>query len=175
MNLCREKDTLNKELVEIKVYTIGVYGYTADEFFDALKNNGIEVFFDIRRRRGMRLSKYNFVNSMRLQEKLKEQGIEYIYLKELAPTQDMREKQKLEDQRMNIKKTNRSTLGNAFIDAYSKECLSKFDVNKFMKDFSKYKASVFFCVEAEPRACHRYLVAEMLKREINVEVEHIIK
>lgn len=173
MYLCQGKNTLNKELIEIKVYTIGAYGYTADEFFDTLKNNGIEVFFDIRRRRGMRLSKYHFVNSTRLQEKLKELDIEYIYLKELAPTQEVREKQKAEDQSKNIKKAERVELGNAFIDAYNEECLSKFDTSEFIKNYSMYKAGVFFCVEAEPRACHRYLVAEKLKRETGVEVKHI--
>ena len=44
----------------LKIYTIGVYGKTEDEFFDALVENEIELFIDIRARRGMRGSKYSF-------------------------------------------------------------------------------------------------------------------
>ena len=58
----------------MKIYTIGVYGKTEDEFFRALEDNGIELFIDIRARRGMRGSKYSFVNSSYLQAELNENG-----------------------------------------------------------------------------------------------------
>ena len=55
----------------IDIYTIGVYNSTEVEFFNKIKSNQIELFCDIRQRRGVRGSKYKFVNSIYLQNKLK--------------------------------------------------------------------------------------------------------
>ena len=38
----------------MKIFTIGVYGKTADQFFSALTEHQIDVFCDIRQRRGLR-------------------------------------------------------------------------------------------------------------------------
>lgn len=56
------------------IFTIGVYDSTEESFFGALVKNEIELFIDIRARRGMRGSKYKYVNSAALQSKLKESG-----------------------------------------------------------------------------------------------------
>ena len=63
-----------KELipVEIVFFTIGVYNSTESEFFQKLKSNGIDTFCDIRQRRGVRGKKYSFVNSNRLQNRLRD-------------------------------------------------------------------------------------------------------
>lgn len=53
-----------------RVLTIGVYGKTESQFFDALKNADIDTFCDIRKRRGVRGSQYAFVNSTKLQSRL---------------------------------------------------------------------------------------------------------
>ena len=73
------------------IYTIGVYGSTEESFFGALIENEIELFIDVRARRGMRQSSpYKFVNSTVLQQKLRQLGIYYAHLKELAPTREIR-------------------------------------------------------------------------------------
>jgi len=46
----------------MEFYTIGVYNSTEKEFFDKLTKNNIDTFCDIRQRRGVRGSKYAFVN-----------------------------------------------------------------------------------------------------------------
>ncbi len=76
-----------------KIVTIGVYGFNKERFFQALLDANVDMFCDIRLRRGMRGSEYTFVNSQRLQEMLKELGIRYIYAKELAPSKAVRDRQ----------------------------------------------------------------------------------
>lgn len=68
------------------VTATGVYGNSETEFFQKLLDEKITLFVDVRQRRGMRGSKYAFVNSTYLQNKLNELGIQYIHIKELAPT-----------------------------------------------------------------------------------------
>ncbi|MFN2179799.1 MAG: hypothetical protein ACK2UV_09955, partial [Candidatus Promineifilaceae bacterium] len=56
------------------IVTIGVYGFDETTFFQALKDAGVDTFCDIRRRRGVRGSRYAFANSKRLQKRLAELG-----------------------------------------------------------------------------------------------------
>ena len=78
-------------------YTIGVYNLTEELFFEKLTSNNIDIFCDIRQRRGVRGAKYKFVNSIWLQKKLNDLNIKYLYIKELAPTVDIRNIQKTID------------------------------------------------------------------------------
>lgn len=157
-----------------KIVTIGVYGFDKDSFFRVLLETKVDVFCDIRLRRGMRGSTYAFVNSESLQRRLSELGIRYIHIKQLAPTQEIREKQKQEDERLGIAKRSRKTLGQAFIRAYDEECLSHFDSEKFLKEVCKEAEVIaLFCVEREPEACHRSLAAKRLEQDLGFEVEHI--
>ena len=105
------------------IFTIGVYGSTEDAFFGALVENEIELFIDIRARRGMRGSKYSYVKSTALQKKLKELGIYYAHLKELAPTREIRALQWQADKVENTTKRDRIGLSESYIRAYNKEIL----------------------------------------------------
>jgi uncharacterized protein (DUF488 family) len=73
----------------MKFYTVGVYGSTEYDFFKKLTDNNIDTFCDIRQRRGVRGSKYSFVNSNRLQQKLQDIDIKYAHIIELAPTKEI--------------------------------------------------------------------------------------
>ena len=79
----------------INFFTIGVYNSTENSFFEKLTKNHIDMFCDIRQRRGVRGSQYRYVNSNYLQAKLRELGINYMYIKELAPTSEIRQKLRL--------------------------------------------------------------------------------
>ena len=87
------------------VFTIGVYGSTEESFFGALVENEIDLFIDIRARRGMRGSKYSYVNSTVLQAKLRKLGIYYAHLKELSPTKKIRALQWQADKEDQTRKT----------------------------------------------------------------------
>ena len=156
------------------IVTIGVYGFDEQSFFHVLLDTKIDTFCDIRLRRGMRGSMYAFVNSTYLQNRLEELGIQYLHVKELAPSQDIRGKQQQEDKKLGIAKRTRKELGPAFIKAYEHECLSNFDTSEFIKRVGQdAKVIGLFCVEREPEACHRSLAAQKLARDLDAGVEHI--
>jgi uncharacterized protein (DUF488 family) len=83
----------------VQFATIGVYGFDAERFLDALAGARIGVLIDVRQRRGVRGSQYAWANSKRLQAALAEAGIEYRHAKELAPTTELRRLQYREDDR----------------------------------------------------------------------------
>jgi uncharacterized protein (DUF488 family) len=157
------------------VYTIGVYGHSEEGFFNKLVGAQIDTFCDIRMRRGVRGSKYAFVNSKRLQEKLRSLNIRYFHFKELAPTDAVRNKQKEEDRIKNVHKRSRTKLSQSFIDAFENEILYAFNVENFVHNIGdEAKNIVLFCVEEKPEACHRSVVASYLKNSlVNVNVIHL--
>jgi|SRR5579863_7469412 len=157
-----------------RVYTTGVYGKTEDEFFGQLGEAQIEVFCDIRRRRGVRGAQYAFVNSKYLQRGLADRNIAYRYVPELAPSRELREAQHAIDQEKGVLKRARKELGEEFKRRYALEVLDLFDSQSFAHSFdSKITRIVLFCVEGLPRACHRSLVTDRLQHEWKVVVEHL--
>ena len=173
------------------LFTIGVYGFSEDAFFGALVNNKIDLFIDIRARRGVRGSKYKFVNSTYLQARLKKEGIAYAHLEYLAPTKEIRAEQHKEDARQKTRKRDRTELSKGFKKAYQRDILRvwkkkpdhKFYVGETLaqaKELSQYphdrllRNLILFCVEQHPRACHRYLVAEEFEKQLNSEIKHIL-
>ena len=158
-----------------KIVTIGVYGFDEDSFFEALCRAKVDTFCDIRSRRGVRGSTYAFANSLRLQARLTNLGIRYLHRKDLAPTQSVRDRQAAADKAMKTAKRKRTALGEAFITAYHTECLTAFDPHSLLDDLEEDAQVVaLFCVEKNPEACHRSLVADKLRQELKLEVENIV-
>ena len=158
-----------------KIVTIGVYGFDENSFFDALCKAKVDTFCDIRSRRGVRGSTYAFANSLRLQTRLTDLGIRYLYRKDLAPTQAVRDRQAAADKATKTAKRKRTALGEAFITAYHTECLTAFDPHSLLDDLEEDAQVVaLFCVEKNPEACHRSLVADKLRQELKLEVEDIM-
>jgi len=120
----------------MEFYTIGVYNSTEKEFFDKLTENNIDTFCDIRQRRGVRGSKYAFVNSNRLQQKLNELEIKYGYIPNLAPTTEIREHQKKADLAKGELKRDRQVLGQVFVMEYKNEVLEKFDFEELFYGYT---------------------------------------
>ena len=158
-----------------KIVTLGVYGFSQDSFFQALLDAHVDSFCDIRLRRGMRGSTYAFVNSASLQQRLRELGIRYVHIKDLAPSQSIRALQKQEDEKLGAAKRTRQGLGQKFIQAYEEKCLSNFNSNEFIAMLGpEVKVIALFCVEREPQACHRSLAATRLAQELNLPIENVI-
>ena len=158
-----------------KIVTIGVYGFDEDSFFDALCKAEVDTFCDIRNRRGVRGSTYAFANSLRLQARLAEFGIRYLYRKDLAPTKAVRDRQAAADKATKTAKRKRAALGEAFIAAYHTECLAAFDPHSLLNDLEEdVQVVALFCVEKDPEACHRSLVADKLVKELKLKVENIV-
>jgi uncharacterized protein (DUF488 family) len=154
--------------------TIGAYGFSAESFVEALRSAGVDLFIDIRARRGMRGSAYAFANASRLESALATAGIRYAHAKELAPSETVRDAQRSADANAGIAKRDRSRLSDAFASAYRDECLSGFDSRGFVEKYCKgAKRPVLFCVERDPAACHRSLVAERLTADLGIPVENL--
>lgn len=156
----------------MRLFTIGVYGSSEDEFYGKLTANHIDLFCDIRQKRGVRGSKYAFVNSNYLQGKLAELGIDYLYEKTLAPTRQIREMQWEEDKVEYQTKKTRKVLGHAFCCGYNTLILDRVNLDELMKTFKARKSLniAFFCLEEKPEACHRSLVAKRLAEKYQLEV-----
>lgn len=158
----------------IKIIMIGAYGFDEQGFFEALQSAGVQVFVDIRWRRGVRGADYAFVNSERLQTRLASLGIAYLHRRDLAPTPDIRQRQQQADQQSKTAKRQRNTLGEAFVQAYRAQILASFDPQAFLDDLPAANVIALFCVEGEPAACHRSLLADRLRwAEEEVEVIHL--
>ncbi|HHX8330894.1 DUF488 domain-containing protein [Vibrio alginolyticus] len=158
----------------MKVFTIGAYGKSESEFFNLITQNGITCFFDVRQRRGVRGSKYKFVNSKYLQSKLTELDVKYCHIKELAPTTEIRQIQKEQDYFSNTTKRERQLLSDAFCCLYDQEILENHQFEMEISAINNGESIVFFCVEEEHLACHRSLVTEKLKTiNSSLEIVHL--
>ena len=156
-----------------RVFTIGAFGKSAEQFFDKLANSGVDTFCDIRQRRGVRGSEYAFVNSTRLQASLASRGVNYCYVPELAPTHRIRELQHRADEAQGTTKRARQELGATFRAHYIAEILKPFDTRLLQQRLSRARHVVLFCVEGPASACHRSLVADRLHADWGVPVEHL--
>jgi uncharacterized protein (DUF488 family) len=156
------------------IITIGAIGFTAETFFQALLEARVDTFVDIRRRRAVRGRDYAFANSQRLQARLAELGIHYLHRLDLAPPDAARERQAAADKTAGIARRKRTELSPAFIEVYERDVLAHFDPQSLLDDLPDGAAIVaLMCVEREPAACHRSLLAERLRHELGVEVIHL--
>ena len=157
------------------LFTVGVYQKTETEFYGQLIANKIEIFCDVRNRRGMRGSLYRFVNSEYLQQKLSDLNIKYYHLKELAPNKEIREQQKSVDKINDTKKRERTLLNEEFIELYEQQVLSNFDLSFFKNDLLLGEQNiVLFCVENHYASCHRSIITEkIIKLFPDIEIIHL--
>lgn len=159
----------------LTIVTIGVYGFSAESFFNALQAAEVDTLVDIRRRRGVRGSEYAFANSQRLQRRLAELGIRYLHRLDLSPTDEIRQQQHAADQAEKIARRKRETLHPDFISAFQQKVLADFDPQSLLDELPEdARVIALLCVEKHPAACHRSLVADKLQAELGVAVEHIV-
>lgn len=157
-----------------RIVTIGVYGYTEARFFAALREAGVDLLCDIRRRRGVRGAEYAFANNTRLQHKLAEMGIRYLHSLELAPTTELRQVQYAADEAGKVAKRARTTLDPSFAEAFARENLAHFSPAAFLAALpDDVHCIAFLCVEHAPEACHRSLVADKFAQDLHLDVTHI--
>jgi len=152
--------------------TIGVYGFDGEGFLRALKEAGVGLVLDVRQRRGVRGSEYAWANAKRLQAALAEAGIGYSHLPELAPTTEMRRLQYEEDARRGEGKRSRTTLSAAYAGRYTEEVLDRVDLEPIVR-FAGSQRAALLCVERDPDACHRSLIAARLQRDFDLRAAHL--
>lgn len=153
--------------------TIGVYGFDGDSFLQQLQRANVRLLLDVRQRRGVRGPDYAWANSRRLQAALADAGIAYEHHRELAPTTELRQLQYAEDDRLGVGKRSRRELAAEYTRRYTSEILDHADLAPIVSALPSDGSAALFCVERDPEACHRSLVAQRLTERHHVTIEHL--
>lgn len=154
------------------IATIGVYGFDREAFLATLAGAGVDLVLDVRQRRGVRGSEYAWANARRLQDALKGAGIGYSHLKELAPTTELRQAQYRADTKRGEGKRSRTVLAPEYASGYTEQILDRADLAPIVRWIGGSKAALL-CVERDPEACHRSLIAARLQRDWGFSVEDL--
>ena len=131
------------------------------------------MLLDVRQRRGVRGPEYAWANSQRLQSSLAAAGIVYRHHRELAPTTELRQLQYAEDARRGVGKRSRRELATSYVTRYTAEILDHADLYAVVAELPTTGAAAWFCVERDPEACHRSLIAQRLAEQHGVTVRHL--
>jgi uncharacterized protein (DUF488 family) len=156
--------------VPVKIATIGIYGWTLERFLAALRSADVRAVLDVRQRRGVRGPEYAWANSLRIQAALENAGFDYRHHKELAPTTALRQVQYAADARQGIGKRSRVELAPEYRRRYLEEILERVDLSELVRELPAEGLAALMCVERDPEACHRSLIAERLVAECGVAV-----
>jgi uncharacterized protein (DUF488 family) len=155
------------------VATIGVYGFTLDRFLARLREADVQLLLDVRQRRGVRGPEYVWANARRLQAALADAGIAYEHHKELAPTTELRQLQYAEDDRQGVGKRSRTQLASAYRERYLREILDNVDLAPIVQELPSDGLGTLLCVERDPEACHRSLIAQRMAQRFDLSVVHL--
>src|SRR3954470_75671 len=146
-------------MAAVRMVTIGVYGFDEESFLRRLRDADVRLLLDVRQRRGVRGPDYAWANSRRLQAALADAGIEYTHRRDLAPTTELRQLQYREDARRGVGKRSRVELAPEYRERYTREILDKADLGAVAAELPPDGAGALMCVERDPEACHRSLIA----------------
>ena len=159
----------DREVAEIA--TIGVYGFDERSFLGALSDAGVDLVLDVRQRRGVRGSEYAWANARRLEASLRKAGVGYEHHRELAPTTEMREVLRRADAKRGERQRTRTRLDPEFVRRYNEEILAGADLDAIAAA-AETGLPALLCVELDPRACHRSLIAARLE-ERGLRARHL--
>ncbi|OYO07998.1 hypothetical protein CGZ94_21380 [Enemella evansiae] len=155
------------------IMTIGVYGFDLATFLERLREANVGLLLDVRQRRGVRGSEYPWANSLRLQAALAQAQIGYRHHRELAPTTELRQLQYAEDHRQGVGKRTRRELAADYTRRYTTEILNHADLMPVVAALPTDRTAALLCVERDPEACHRSLIAGRLTERHGVTVGHL--
>ncbi|WP_242613884.1 DUF488 domain-containing protein [Actinomadura roseirufa] len=153
--------------------TIGVYGFDGESFLQRLRDEDVRLLFDVRQRRAVRGPEYAWANSRRLQAALAHARIAYEHHPELAPTTELRQLQYAEDRRQGVGKRSRRELAAEYVRRYTAEILDHADLTRIVSALPSRGTAALLCVERDPEACHRSLIAQRLTERHHVTIEHV--
>jgi uncharacterized protein (DUF488 family) len=157
----------------LRLATIGIYGFAGDSFLQRLREANVRLLLDVRQRRGVRGPEYAWANSLRLQAALAQAGIAYEHHLELAPTTELRQLQYAEDDRQGVGKRSRRELASEYIRRYTTEVLDSADLTPIVSALPSRGTAALLCVERDPEACHRSLIAQRMIEQHAVTIEHL--
>jgi uncharacterized protein (DUF488 family) len=143
-----------------QIYTIGFTGKTAEEFFTKLEKGGVKRVVDIRLKNSSQLA--GFAKKDDLKYFLKKiNGIEYLHVPELAPTESIMDSYK------------GKKIGWPEYEKQFNNLLAERKVENNMKN-EVLEGDCFLCSEEKPNYCHRRLVVEYLQKKLgNITIIHL--
>ncbi len=153
--------------------TVGVYDWDLDHFLAALAEARVRLLLDVRQRRGVRGPQYAWANARRLQAALAGAGVGYRHVPELAPTTELRHLQYAEDDRQGVGKRSRVMLAPEYVARYMAEILDPADLDPLIAAIREAGTAALFCVERDPEACHRSLIAARVGERSGIRVGHL--
>jgi hypothetical protein len=166
---------------EFRLHTIGAYGFTADEFFETLREHKIAVLVDVRWRRGMRGAEYAWANRARLEARSEAEDIVYWHMRDVAPPPELRAIQHEADKAGRVQKRQRAVMSDEFRVAYNEQVLGKWSLDDLVEEIRDLVPWLhdpvgvcLFCVEKEPNACHRSLFAHAMAEPYSWPVKHLL-
>ena len=147
----------------MKIYTIGFTQKSAEQFFELIKANGIELLVDVRLNNKSQLA--GFSKGSDLAYFLREIcGTRYVHCDEFAPTKEL------------LSNYQKGTVSWPEYEKSFDEIMEKRGAyKKFLQHFEQFERVCLLCSEATPEQCHRRLVAEKIQSlsPEKVEVIHI--
>ncbi len=155
-----------------RLLTIGVYGWKLETWLEALGAAHVRTVIDVRQRRGVRGPQYPWANARRLQAALATAGLAYRHHRDLAPTTELRHLQYAEDARQGVGKRSRVELAPAYVERYTREILDSADLAPVLREVDA-ETCALLCVERDPEACHRSLLAARIAEQLPVAIEHL--
>ena len=144
---------------DIAVYTLGYEGLSIDEFFGILTENGILHLIDVRRDPVSR--RYGF-HKKTLASLCEAHGIEYTHMPKLGIESKYRKEIKTEAD-------HRILLSYYKTEILEREAEAVSLVSRLMSE----RPSMLMCFEADPKRCHRSILAEAVAKVSGLPVRHL--
>jgi uncharacterized protein (DUF488 family) len=145
----------------IKIYTIGVNGLSAEDFFERLKHAGVKKVIDTRLWASSQLA--GFAKKKDLPYFLKKiGGIDYEYRKELAPSVNI------------LKPFKNNQISWSDYEIQYIDLINHRNIANILNPDEVHEAC-FLCACKAKEQCHRRLLAEYLQKEWDqpVEIAHL--
>jgi hypothetical protein len=72
-----------------------------------------------------------------------------------------------------LAKRSRTVLAGGYVEGYTREILNRADLGAVVDELPDEGAAALLCVERDPEACHRSLIAQRLAKRHGVAVTHL--
>jgi uncharacterized protein YeaO (DUF488 family) len=141
---------------------------------ETLASAHVGRLLDVRQRRGVRGPDYAWANARRLEAAMATTGIAYEHHRELAPTTELRHLQYAEDAREGVGKRSRAVLADEYSRRYNSEILDHVDLGALAESLRDGPLATLLCVERDPQACHRSLIAGRLRERYGARIVNLL-
>jgi uncharacterized protein (DUF488 family) len=153
-----ERRKKKRPVAEKAIYTAGYEGKTVDEFLNLLMESGISQLIDVRFNPISRRYGFHKSTLARLCNFLE---IDYQHLPELGIPGSERD---------DLSSSSKYT---SLFNSYRSSLPSREDALLNVTGLLKSKPSVLVCMEADPKFCHRNVLAQHLTTLINMPIKHL--